>query len=295
MRSWLIIEADSQSKLTKAPLVGADAIVVDLASIPADDGAEAMRDEIAAWLKTYSDPLVANKAFARWVRIKPLDGPLWREDLMAVMKGAPDGVILPKTGGPQQVRQLASELYEVEQKLGLKHNSTKIMPQIGETPHAALTLSELTQDPQPRLTGFTWNAQGLAERLGAKRTQDENGRWTDVMRHVRANVILLAKSMGVTPIETPTIDAADEERGGIDARAAREDGFTGMCATHPRQVAAINDAFSLSSSERAEADAMINLFAAEKAAMAAAKEVKEPEVPEEDAAQSQLQKLRAIG
>lgn len=279
-------------------MVGADAIVVDLACIPADErdnkGAAAMREDVAAWLRTYSDPLVANKAFARWVRIKPLDGRLWHEDLVAVMKGAPDGVILPKTGGPQQVRQLASELYEIEQKLGLKHNSTKIMPQIGETPHAALTLSDLTQDPQPRLTGFTWNAQGLAERLGAKRVQDENGQWTDVMRHVRANVILLAKSMGVTPIETPTINPDDKERGAEDARAARADGFTGMCATHPRQVAAINEAFSLSSAERAEADAMINLFAAEKAAMAAAKEVKVAELPVEEEAQTQMQKLRAI-
>ncbi len=294
MRSWLFIEASCQAKLNKAPMVGADAIVVDLADIPADDGAETMRAEIAAWLQTYSEPVLANKAFARWVRIKSLDAPMWREDLKAVMKGAPDGVILPKAGGPEQIRQLAFELYEIEQKLGLKHNSTKIIPQIGETPQAALTLGELTQDPQPRLTGFTWNADGLAERLGAKRTHDDNGEWTDIMRHVRMNVILLAKTMGVIPIETPTKDPSDLERGAADARAARADGFTGMCATRPRQIAAINEAFSLSAAERAEADAMINLFAAEKAAMEAAKEVEDVPRIEEDVPEPQ-RNLRAIG
>lgn len=242
-------------------MVGADVVVVDISKIAVSDESPKIMEGIADWLTTYSDPLILNKAFARWLRIKPLDAPHWREDLLIAMKGAPDGVVLPKTTGPDQIRTLASELYEVEQKLGLKHNSTKIIPQIGETPRAALTMGDLTRDPQPRLTGFAWNAENVVRSLGATRSRDEHGNWTDAMRHVRASTLFLAKAMGVMAIETSTSNPRDVEIGIAEARAAKQDGFTGVSAIHPRQVSAINQAFSLSAEERAEAEAIIGLFA----------------------------------
>ncbi|MXP47379.1 CoA ester lyase [Altererythrobacter luteolus] len=291
MRSWLVIEGNKPAKLAKAPMVGADAIVIDLACVPVDDDAPRVREEVAEWLTNFSDPLVAKKAFARWVRIKPMDAPHWREDLVAAMKGAPDGVILPKVTGPTQIRMLASELYEIEQKLALKHNSTKIIPQIGETAEAALTLPSLTGDPQPRLTGFAWNAENVARGLGAKRSRREDGGWTDTMRHVRAMTLILAKAMGVMAIDTATADAADVDLGLSDAREARQDGFTGMFAVHPRQVSAINEAYSLSARERAEAEALLGLFASKPAAVP----VEPAEEPAEEPAHREPKGIRALG
>lgn len=240
-------------------MVGADAVVIDLSCVPIDEDAPQLRADIAAWLKAHSDPLIARKAFARWVRIKPLDTPMWREELAAVMQGAPEGVILPKATGNDDLRVLASELYEIEQKLGLKHNTTKIIPQIGETPRAALTLNELTTDRQPRISGFMWNADNVARGLGAKRTRCEDGRWTDALSHVRAMTVILARTMGVLAIDTATADYRDVALGQRDARYAKQDGFHGMGALHPRQVAAIHDAYALSARERAEAEAVIGL------------------------------------
>lgn len=268
MRSWLIIEAQSAEKLSKAPMVGAEALVIDLAGVPIDERAVDARDAVVDWLKTYADPVQTKQAFARWVRIKPLDAPMWREDLVAVMRGAPDGVVLPKTSGPEQIRQLASELYEIEQKLGLKHNSTKIMPQIGETPRAALTLQDLTNDPQPRLTGFTWNGENLARRLSAKRTHDAQENWTGALHYVRSMTLLLAKAMGVMALETATSAESDFETCFGDAQAAKHDGFTGMFATRPKHIKAINEAYAMTEEEKAEAEAMIHSFAAQKEAMA---------------------------
>ena len=259
MRSWLFIEGDNPGKMAKAPMVGADAVVVDLTGVPSGPGAAPLLDEIAEWLRAHNDPLIAKKAFARWVRIKPLDAPLWREELLAVLGGSPEGVILPKATGNDQIRTLGSELYEIEQKLGIKHNSTKIIPQIGETARAALTLHELTGDRQPRLNGFMWNAQNVARGLGAKRTRCNDGSWTDALSHVRAMTLILARSMGVMAIDTETGDPRNVERGAVDAGFARQDGFHGMVASHPKQVAAIHQAYSLSASEKAEAEAVIGL------------------------------------
>ena len=167
--------------------------------------------------------------------------------------------LLPKVAGAEQIRVLASELYEIEQKLGLKHNSTKIVPQVGETAHAALTLGDLVRDRQPRLSGFAWNAENVARGLGAKRTRCEDGRWTDALAHVRAMTLMLARSIGVVAIDTATGDFRNVEQGKRDARHAKHDGFHGMFAAHPRQVAAIHEAYALSAKERAEAEAVIGL------------------------------------
>lgn len=289
MRSWLFIEGDNASKLAKAPRVGADAVVVDLSCIEPGEESEQACSFLADWLKAHTDPLVSDKAFARWVRIKPLDQPLWREDLMAIMRGSPEGVILPKTTGTDQIRMLASELYEIEQKLGLKHNTTKIIPQVGETPRAALTLHELINDRQPRLSGFAWNAQNVARGLGAKRTKCDDGRWTDALSHVRAMTLMLARSIGVMGIDTPTENPKDAEQSLADARKAKRDGFTGIAASHPAQVAAINEAYSLSAAERAEAEALLGLFASKATPKAELAPVEEE--PEAEPAAPSIRKL----
>ncbi|MGB7407686.1 MAG: aldolase/citrate lyase family protein [Pontixanthobacter sp.] len=254
MHSWLSIEADDSEKLAGAATVDADAVVVDLAAVPMDETAEAVRDAVVDWLIEFADPFACEKPFARWVRIKPTDTPLWREDLVAVMRGAPDGVVLPKVCGPDDMRRLASELYEIEQALGLKHNSTKIMPQIGETPRAALMLAEMTSDPQPRLTAFTWNADRLLHNLKARRSHDSSGEWTGVPQHVRSMTILLAKAMGVMAIDTAPKAESDHHAVLRHADAARQDGFSGSFARGPQQTAAINQAYAITMQDRQEAE-----------------------------------------
>ncbi len=254
MQSWLSIAADESDRLAKAPQTGADAIVVDLANIPGDESAEALRSGIAAWLTRFADPAAAERPFARWVQVKPMDAPLWRNDLVAVMAGAPDGVVVPRVTGPDDLRRLAAELYEIEQSLGLKHNSTKIMPRIGETARAVLSLERLSDDPQPRLTAFTWNAVALAKAIGARRTHDAQGQWCGVPAQVRSTTILLARAMGVVALETAADAALDDEAIVDHANAARQDGFGGMFATSARQIAAINAAYAMPNAERDAAE-----------------------------------------
>ena len=293
MQSWLTIEAEDAVKLAKAPLIGADAIVIDLAGIPTGDGAQAVRIAIAAWLTEHADPASVPKPFARWVQVKPMHLPLWREDLDAAMAGAPDGVVLPQVSDPDDIRRLAAELYEIEQKHGLAHNSTKIMPRIGETARAALTMARLIDDPQPRLTGFTWHAPTVARMVGARRTQDGAGHWTGALAQVRAATLLLAKAMGVIALETPADARGDHADIFAQAQAARLDGFHGMFATGPRQIGAITEAYALSDSDRDTIEA--ELRAAKKAFMGP----KQPAVTEETgksaSAVDTAPKLRAIG
>ncbi len=258
LRSWLFVPGDSAKKLAKATSFGADAIIVDLEDSVAPAAKPAARDLACAWLAAQRTP---DARFARWVRINALDTAWWRDDLAAVMPGAPGGVILPKAAGPAAVEMVAGALDECEERCGLAPGSTQILPLVSESPAAALTIAAYADNAHPRLAGLTWGAEDLSAALGAARKRDEHGQWTDTFRYVRAQTLLAASATGVPAIETLWDDFADDA--GLDraAKAARADGFTGMLAIHPRQVPIINAAFTPSSAEIADAEAVVAAFA----------------------------------
>ncbi|MCA1661092.1 MAG: CoA ester lyase [Novosphingobium sp.] len=260
-RSWLFVPGDSERKLAKAPETGADAIIVDLEDSVAAEARPAARELAAEWLNAHR-PQIATRRFERWVRINPLDTPFWREDLQAVMRGGPDGIVLPKASGPEQVRQLAAEIYELEQRNGVPSGTTRTIPLVSETAAAAVTVTAYAGAPLPRLGGLMWGAEDLSAAIGASRKYGDDGDWTDTFRMVRATVLLTAHACGVPAIDTLHADFRDEAGLARMGAAARADGFSGMLAIHPGQVAAINAAFSPSEAELAAARAIVAAFAA---------------------------------
>lgn len=260
-RSWLFVPGDSERKLAKAASTGADAIIVDLEDAVAAEARPAARILAAEWLAAHR-PQVAQRRFERWVRINPLDTPFWRDDIGAAMRGAPDGIVLPKAAGPEQLRQLAAEIYELEQRNGVASGSTRIVPLVSETAAAALTIPEYAGAALPRLGGLMWGAEDLSAAIGASRKYGADGNWTDAFRMVRAIVLLTAHACGVAAIDTLHADFRDEAGLTRMARAARADGFSGMLAIHPGQVPVINAAFTPTEDELAGARAIVAAFAA---------------------------------
>ena len=260
-RSWLFVPGDSERKLAKAASTGADAIIVDLEDAVAAEARPAARGLAAEWLAAHR-PQVAQHKLERWVRINPLDTPYWRDDIVAIMRGAPDGIVLPKASGPEQLRQLAAEIYELEQRNGVSSGSTRIVPLVSETAAAALTIPDYVGASLPRLGGLMWGAEDLSAALGASRKYGDDGNWTDAFRMVRATVLLTAHACGVAAIDTLHADFRDEAGLTRMAKAARADGFSGMLAIHPGQVPVINAAFTPSEEELAGARAIVAAFAA---------------------------------
>lgn len=259
-RSWLFVPGDSEKKLAKAVETGAHAIIVDLEDSVAPQNKAAARPKVVEWLNIHRRQ-VTSRAMKRWVRINPMDGPFWREDLIAVMAGGPDGIMLPKASGPEQIQQLSAELYELEQRNGVVPAlSTQILPLVSETAHAAMTIGSYLSAPMPRLYGLTWGAEDLSAAIGATRKRDASGKWTDTFRFVRSQVVLTAHAKGIAPIDTLFADFSDPEGLKTAADAARQDGFSGMLAIHPAQVPVINQAFQPSEEELAEARAIVDAF-----------------------------------
>lgn len=260
-RSWLFVPGDSEKKLLKTPETGAHALIVDLEDAVAPSAKSAARRLTRDWLEAHKRQITMRKQ-ARWVRINAVETGLWREDLAAVMVGAPEGIMLPKADGPEQIRQVAAEIYELEQRHGIPNGQTRLLPLVSETPRAALTITAYMDASMPRLAGLTWGAEDLSAELGASRKRDADGQWTDAFRFVRAQTLLVAHARGVWAIDTLYADFRDVEGSRRAAKAARADGFAGMLAIHPSQVPVINAAFTPTEEELANARAIVDAFAA---------------------------------
>lgn len=267
-RSWLFVPGDSDKKLGKAAETGADVIIVDLEDSIASANKDAARTKTRDWLVAHRRQVTELRdqthRQGRWVRINAFEsGELWRHDLAAVMAGAPDGIMLPKSAGPESVQQLAAELYELEQSNQIQPGTTRIMPLVSETAAAAMSIGAYASAPLPRLGGLTWGAEDLSAAIGATRKRYADGSWTDTFRLVRAQTLLTAHAKGVAAIDTLHADFADTEGLRHAAEAARADGFGGMLAIHPAQCPIINAAFTPSEAELQEARAIVAAFSAE--------------------------------
>lgn len=278
-RSWLFVPGDSERKLAKLASVPADIVIIDLEDAVAPEAKPAARRLARDWLQAHRGQIVEGRQQQHWARINALDTPWWRDDLAAVMPAAPDGIVLPKATGPEQIRQLAAELYESEAGCGLPTNSTRILPLVSETAAAALSIAAYAEAPLPRLTGLTWGAEDLSVALGATRKKLPDGQWTDAFRWVRSQVLLTAHAASVLAVDTLQSDFRDLAGLKQAAENARADGFHGMLAIHPDQVPIINAAFTPSEAERAEAQAIVDAFSANPGAGALAMEGRMIETP----------------
>ena len=260
-RSWLFVPGDSETKLDKVPSLGADIVIVDLEDAVAPAAKPAARQQAHDFLARHRQQVTAS-GFGRWVRINALDTPYWRDDLVAVMPAAPQGIMVPKCAGVEQLQLVSAELYELEQRAGVQTNTTRLLPLVSETPASALAIGRYADASQPRLHGLTWGAEDLSSAIGATRKRDAEGGWTDLFRMVRAQTLLTAHARDIAAIDTLYSDFRDTEGLKRVAEGARADGFTGMLAIHPAQVPVINAAFTPSDSELAHARAVIAAFEA---------------------------------
>lgn len=256
LRSLLFVPGDSEAKISKSGGVGADVLIFDLE----DSVAAARKPEARAMVLAHLQANPSGRTSAFYVRINPLDTEDAVVDLEAVMPGAPDGIVIPKPRGVEDIEALGRSLDALEAKHGIAPGSTRIIPVATETPAAVFTLGGYAS-AGPRLAGITWGAEDLSAAVGAIGYK-EDGVWTAPYQLARSLCLFAASAAEVAPIDTLHADFRDEAGLAEAARKARRDGFSGMLAIHPAQVAVINAAFTPTPEEVAHAEAVIAVFAA---------------------------------
>ena len=259
MRSLLFVPADGGAKLDKAMASGADAVILDLEdSITPERKAQA-RTAALEFLKAAQTKKPRPRLL---VRINGLDTGMIDADLEAVVAGRPDAIVFPKAEGGASVVHLDAKLTAREAIAGLPEGGIKILAQAVESA-AGLFLAGTFRDASARLIGMTWGPEDLSAELGAEANRDAAGQLTEPYRLARNMCLFGAAAAKLPAIETVYVDFRNSEGLRRDTQDARRDGFAGRLAIHPAQVAVINEVFTPSPEQIAQAKTVVAAFAAQ--------------------------------
>ena len=254
-RSWLFAPGDSERKMTKAMEGTADIVLIDLEDAVAPESKAAARPMVHDFIKANPE-----QRARLWVRINPFDGPHTFADLAAIMPANPGGIMLPKVYSRAEVEKLDHCLSALEVAHGIAEGSTPVIVLITETAEAMFHTG--TYKGAPRVVALTWGAEDLADSIGASSNKNPDGSYSFTYELARSLTVLGAATAGVTAIETISADFKDLEALRLRAEKVRREGFRGMMAIHPAQVDVINAAFTPTDEEVAEAQEVVDIFAA---------------------------------
>jgi citrate lyase subunit beta/citryl-CoA lyase len=255
LKSLLFVPGDSEKKLAKAASTGADALLLDLEDAVSQDRLPIARGLVLDYLKSHD-----RSSQQVWVRINPLNTPLSLPDLVAVMPGKPDGIVLPKPLNASDVLQLDHFLSALEQREGIKAGLTRILPVATEVAGALFSLNTYA-GCSARLAGLTWGAEDLATAVGASTNKKDNGEFDDTFVLARSLCLLAAAHAGVQAIDTLSVDFRHADSLQADVQRAKRQGFSGKLAIHPDQVAIINAGFTATPEELQHAQRIVDAFA----------------------------------
>ncbi|MDQ0381039.1 HpcH/HpaI aldolase/citrate lyase family protein [Amycolatopsis thermophila] len=220
-RSFLFVPGHRPDRFAKAAASGCDAVVLDLEDAVGEDSKVAARDHVRAWLDDGNHAVV---------RINGAGTPWFDDDLDAVA-GRALAVMVPKAESRASLDAIARRL----------PTGTGVIPLIETALGVAGAVEVCSADAVVRPA---FGSVDLAAQLGV------DHRSLEALRHARSAVVLAAAAAGCgAPIDGVTTTVDDEDVLRADLAHAVELGFTGKLCIHPRQVAAVTEAFTPSDAD----------------------------------------------
>jgi len=252
-RSVHFVPGANERMLTKSLRLPADALVLDLEDAVTPDRKDAARAVVSNWLHD-----VDFGRQERIVRMNPLDTPWGLADLRATMRSPPDAYLVPKVRTLADIEQIDRVLGALEAEYGHAPGAVKLILVSTETPQGVLNLPTFTQCR--RVTALSWGAEDLSAAIGARRNRDERGDYLDVFKYCRIQTLLCATAGDVQPLDTVYVDIKNVDGLRRECREGAWMGFTGKITIHPDQVPIVNEIFTPSPDEVAEARELIAAF-----------------------------------
>ena len=216
-RSYLYVPGHRPDRFGKAAASGADAVIVDLEDAVPPEAKREARSAVAGWL---DEP----PAVPVWVRVNHRDE-LLAEDLAMVAASGAAGAVIPKAtaavcaASPVPVQALV------------------------ETAEGAATLGRIAGAPP--VVRLALGEADLCAELGVVPSADSCELWA-----IRSDVVVASAAAGLAPPVGPVpVDLDDDEALDRTSRQLRRQGFCGRSVIHPRQVAAVNAAFTPDAAE----------------------------------------------
>jgi citrate lyase beta subunit len=249
-RSILFTPGDSLQKISKTLQFDADSVILDL-----EDAVTLNRKAEARQIVNQA---LTTLTFGQRERLIRINGPgtaHFRPDLEETVVCRPDGYVISKVEEPDHIQHVSEFLDEVEQKQGWVRGAVRLLALI-ETPLGVMNLADIAA-VQGRLDALLFGGEDFTRSVGAKRSQE---RWE--LFYARSAIVTAAAAYNLQAIDTVFVSLHDDVALEEESRWARNLGFTGKMAIHPRQLEIINRVFSPSPEEISYAQELIAAYAA---------------------------------
>ncbi len=247
LRSLLFAPGNHARRVEKALALDADAVILDL------------EDAVAVPEKPGTRRIVAG-ALARprrgrgYVRVNAMSTAWSYGDLVAVVTGGVDGVVLPKAESAEQVKAADWLIAALEREQGLPVGGIDLIP-IVETALGFSNLSPIA-GAGTRVARLAFGAGDFCLDLGITWSRDEQ----ELLAY-RAAFVVASRAAGIEPpLDTVWVDLRDPDGFARSAARAAALGFQGKMCIHPDQVPVANTAFTPPAAEVDRARRVIAAF-----------------------------------
>jgi|TARA_B100001964_G_scaffold119766_1_gene133124 (S)-citramalyl-CoA lyase len=242
-RSFIFTPGLRPELYPKALSCGADIVCVELEDGIAPPDKDAAREKT---MEIFASPQ-ANDGVERVVRINCLRSAYGLADVQAILDTTtpPPTLMLPKVISPDEVIWLDDLLTEKGHDLRLH-----VIIEMNAGLEAVYDIAHSSS----RIDALFFGGFDMAADLRCKNA------WEPLL-YARSRVVHAAASAGIDVLDVPYLDLEDLKGMEVEARLAKDLGFGGKGAIHPKQIAPLNGVFTPSDEEVAKAEKILKAFA----------------------------------
>lgn len=216
----------------KALTTEADGIIFDLEDAVAVhrkvDARDWVRDTLLQWDFGRKE---------KCVRVNGLDTGFGQDDIMTIVGGRPDSLVLPKVNSVEDVCAADAVISRAESSAGLEAGTVELIVFI-ESPRGVENAMSIGASCR-RLTCFFFGAVDFTRETHATITENRIE-----LYYALSRILCAARASGIDALDAPCIQVRDPVANERQARQAMLLGYDGKLAIHPEQIAAINELFT---------------------------------------------------
>ena len=226
----------------------ADAVVLDLETTIAEAEKSEAREVARKVMAGQHRPDI-------FIRINEIDSPHVLDDLLALQTQGVRGLMLPQAEDRRQIIALDWLLSRLEQRYS-RAGPIEIIPLV-ETARGVEDLGSVLS-ASPRIRQATFGVADYAFDTGIRASRDENE-----LAYIRMRLVHASKAAGLQPpIDTVWLDLNDAEGMRQALARSKREGFAGRLCIHPKQAELVNQAFTPTVEEVANALKIVQAFEA---------------------------------
>ena len=204
------------------------------------------------------------------VTIRPnnIHSPFFKGDMEAIVLGAPNrfhGIVLPKTRGPEEIREVSKLLDDLEKRAGWSYRIQ--IESLIETPQSLIKAYDIAT-ASDRMCGLIFGIADFAANIGVREIVEEQN---ENFHYAKQATVVAAKAAGLHAVDNVYLrlwrkedspERVAELQKGLRAKnvGAANLGMDGTWVIHPQQAPICNECYTPSKDQVEDARRVIKLY-----------------------------------